>query len=280
MADAAVGDRQVAAPPAERAPAGWVSGVATVGRLLLPFVLLVVVWHVTATLSGLSSYFYPKPTDVWDELISLIRKGILPAYIADSLWRWGLGVALGVAISVGLALVFALSETLNEAFMPLVNFFNAIAELAWLPLFVLWFGYGFETILLSIVYVVLFPVLYNTMLGLRSVPPITIQAVRTLGANRLQVVWEALLPGALPNLVTGVRVGASFAFRALVGAEIIAASSGLGYMIFESRENQLTQRTIVGMIVIGVLWLAIDRLYLRPIEAATVERWGLVHRAG
>lgn len=255
------------------------SGAAAVVRVFLPFALLVLLWHLTATASGLSSYFYPKPVDVWDEFVNLVRKGILPAYVADSLWRWGLGVVVGVVLSVLVALVFALNEKVNDAFMPIVNFFNAIAELAWLPLFVLWFGYEFKTILLSIVYTVFFPVLYNAMLGFRSVPAVTIHAVRTLGANRLQVIREALVPGALPNIVTGMRIGAGYAFRALIGAEIIAAKSGLGYMIFESRENQLTQRTIVGMIVIGLLWLAMDRFYLRPIEVATVERWGLVRRA-
>jgi ABC-type nitrate/sulfonate/bicarbonate transport system permease component len=252
--------------------------LATFIRVTAPFLLIVIVWHLTALASGLSAYFYPRPADVWSDFLNLIDKGILLSYIADSLWRWGLGVALGIGFSILLALIFSLSRTLNDAFLPMVNFFNAIADLAWMPLFVLWFGYDFQTILLSIVYTVFFPVLYNGMLGFSSVPQATIYAVRTLGANRIQVIREVLLPGALPNIVTGIRIGAGYAFRALIGAEMIAASSGLGYMIFESRETQLTQRTIVGMIIIGILWLGIDRLYLRPIEAGTVERWGMLRR--
>jgi len=266
-----------AAAPAARSQdvRPWLS---TLTHQVAPFLLLVAIWQLSAAASGLSTYFYPRPLDVWTEFLNLIHKGILLAYITDSLWRWGLGVLLGVGLSTGFALIFSLSRTLSDAFLPLVNFFNAIADLAWMPLFVLWFGYDFTTILLSIVYTVFFPVLYNGMLGFNSVPAATIYAVRTLGANRLQVIREVLLPGALPNIVTGIRIGAGYAFRALIGAEMIAASSGLGYMIFESRETQLTQRTIVGMIIIGVLWLAIDRLYLRPIETGTIERWGMLRR--
>jgi NitT/TauT family transport system permease protein/taurine transport system permease protein len=96
----------------------------------------------------------------------------------------------------------------------------------------------------------------------------------------LQVLRLVILPAALPNILTGLRVGAGFAFRGLVFAEIIAAKSGIGYLIFEGTESHQTARTIVGMIVMGLLWLAIDQFYLRPIERTTIQRWGLTTEAG
>ncbi len=125
-----------------------------------------------------------------------------------------------------------------------------------------------------------FPVLYNTLLGVRTAPQILVNALRSLGATRLQVLRYAILPSALPGIITGLRVGAGFAFRGLVFAEIVAAKTGIGYLIFEGTQTQQTARTIVGMIVMGLTWLAIDLCYLRPLERATIQRWGLSVDAG
>ncbi|MDA8216256.1 MAG: ABC transporter permease, partial [Dehalococcoidales bacterium] len=247
--------------------------------ILLPFACLLAVWQAAVTTSGLSEYFFPSPATVVSSIMLLIDRGILPAYIVDSMTRFALGVSLGIALAVPTGMAMTLSRRLSEALMPIVNFFHSIVEMAWIPLFVLWFGYGFKTILLSITYVVFFPVLYNTLLGTRSIPKSTINAVLVLGAKPKDLILEVMLPGALPNIATGVRLGAGYAFRALIAAEMIAAQSGLGFMIFEARQNQMTHRTIAGMIVMGLLWLAIERLYLRPIERVTIERWGMVRRA-
>lgn len=249
-----------------------ISGAA---RVLLPFVVLLIVWQIAAELSGFSSFLFPRPADVWQAFVELIETGILISYTGDSVYRWALGVAAGAIIGLSAGLLFAFSRVLQAMFMPTVRFFHAIAELAFLPLLLLWFGFGFWTIIAIIVYVVAFPVLYNVMLGLERVPLVTRHAALTLGATRWQMVRDVLIPGSVPSLVAGFRIGAGYAFRALIAAEILAAGTGLGFMIFESRETQATNRTIVGMIVIGLLWLAIDRLYLRPIEIGSVERWGL-----
>ena len=96
-----------------------------------------------------------------------------------------------------------------------------------------------------------------------------------LGATRSETMKRVILPAALPGIITGLRLGAGFAFRGLVFAEIVAAKSGIGYLIFEGTQSHQTARTIVGMIVMGLLWLTIDQFYLRPIERATIQRWGL-----
>ncbi len=266
--------------PARARPAGRVGhGVALVGKALLPFVVLVGLWQASALALGLSNYLYPRPALVLRTFGVLVQHGVLLSYTETSMWRWFVGVAAGAGLAVPVALVLTFYRPVARMMFPLINFFTAIVELAWIPLFVLWFGYGFKVIVLSIAYVTFFPVLANTMTGITQIPRTSIHAARTLGANRWQMALHVLLPGSLPGTVTGVRTGAGYGFRSLIGAEMIAAQSGLGYMIFESRANQLTQRTIAGMITIGVLWLVIDRLYLRSIEKATVQRWGMQRRA-
>jgi len=249
-------------------------------RAVVGFAVTILVWQLLATASGVEGFFFPRPTDAAAEFVDLVRKGILPAYLFDSLWRWFVGTVVGVVLGVAVLVVMVLSSTVRVALMPVVSFFHSIAGIAWIPLLILWFGFSFLTITITIAYVVFFPVLYNALVGVRAVPPAAVNAVRSLGANRLQVIGHVLLPGAMPNILTGVRIGSSFAFRALIAAEIIAGSSGIGYMIFEGRGTQNTPRVIVGMIVMGVIWLVIDYTVVRPMERITVERWGLVERAG
>ena len=242
--------------------------------------LLLAAWQVSVPLVGLGPYFYPAPTDVIAAFGDLIRKGILPVYLADSVARYLAGLSVGALLGVAGGVLIGLNRRASLALSPLLKFLFAIVEVAWIPIFVVWFGYGPKTILLALVYVVFFPVLYNTLLGVRTAPQILVNAVRSLGATRLSVLRLVILPSALPGIITGLRVGAGFAFRGLVFAEIIAAKTGIGYLIFEGAQSQQTARTIVGMIVMGLLWLAIDQFYLRPIERATIQRWGLTTETG
>ena len=241
--------------------------------------LLLLAWQASAPLVGLGPYFYPAPTDVLASFVDLVRKGILPVYLADSLGRYVTGLGVGATLGIALGVLIGLHRRTALALSPLLKFLFAVVEVAWIPIFVVWFGYGIKTIVLALVYVVLFPVLYNTLLGVRTAPQNLVNAVRSLGASQWQVLRLVIIPAALPGIITGLRVGAGFAFRGLVFAEIIAAKTGIGYLIFEGAQTQQTSRTLVGMIVMGLLWLAIDQFYLRPIERATVQRRGLTVEA-
>jgi NitT/TauT family transport system permease protein/taurine transport system permease protein len=263
--------------PARAARRPWPWARAAKGAIGV--LLLLVAWQVSVPLVGLSSYFYPAPSDVVAAFADLIRKGILPVYLADSVLRYLAGLSAGAALGISLGVLIGLNRRVSLALSPLLRFMFAIVEVAWIPIFVVWFGYGLKTIILALVYVVFFPVLYNTLLGVRTAPQLLVNAVRSLGASRLQVLRLVILPAALPGIITGLRVGAGFAFRGLVFAEIIAAKTGIGYLIFEGTQTQQTARTIVGMIVMGLLWLGMDQFYLRPLERATVQRWGLLVEA-
>lgn len=267
------------ASPETFIPSSRGTGLRRLARLAkgaLGILLFLVAWQISVPLVGLEPYFYPAPTDVWAAFIDLMRKGILPVYVVDSLQRYAFGVAIGVSAGVFFGVLIGLNETASRLMSPFVNFLFAIVEVAWIPIFVIWWGYGYKTILIALTYVVFFPVLYNTLNGVRTVPQTLINAVRALGGSRRQVLTNVVLPAALPSIMTGLRVGAGFAFRGLIFAEIVAAKTGLGYLIFEGAQTQQTARTIVGMIAVGAIWLLIDQLYLKPIERMTIERWGLV----
>jgi NitT/TauT family transport system permease protein/taurine transport system permease protein len=255
-------------------------GAARAFKGALGVAILLAAWQLSVPLVGLGPYFYPAPSDVIAAFGDLIDKGILPSYLADSVGRYLAGLSAGAVLGIAAGVLIGMHRRASMILSPLLKFLFAIVEVAWVPIFVVWFGYGVKTIILTLIYVVFFPVLYNTLLGVRTAPQILVNAVRSLGASRLQVLRLVILPAALPNIITGLRVGAGFAFRGLVFAEIVAAKSGIGYLIFEGTESHQTARTIVGMIVMGLLWLAIDQFYLRPIERATIQRWGLTTEAG
>lgn len=274
MSAAALSSAGRSAPPARRraiSPRLWKGALGLLG--------VVALWQASIPLVGVPEYFYPSPAGVARAAWRLVETGILPSYIGDSLVRYAAGVALGVTLGVGLGVLIGISARASRLLSPIISFFFAIVEVAWIPLFVLWWGYGFKVILIALTYIVFFPVLYNTILGVRTVPQVLINAALSLGATRWQLIQEVTLPAALPSIFTGLRLGAGFAFRGLIFSEMIAAKSGVGYLIFEGASNQQTDRTIVGMIVMGLLWLFIERVYIRPLEALTVDRWGLATRA-
>ncbi len=133
-------------------------------------------------------------------------------------------------------------------------FFQAIGDIAWLPILLIWFGFGLTTMTFVIVYTVLFPVVLNTVLGVESVPRDLGRAARSLGASPARVLWEVTLPGALPNIITGLRNGLGYGWRALIAVEIIVGTSGIGFMMFDARRADSTTEILLGMIILGLLW--------------------------
>jgi NitT/TauT family transport system permease protein/taurine transport system permease protein len=172
-----------------------------------------------------------------------------------------------------------LNPIVSDFLSPLFRFFSVLAGIAWIPIATLWFGYGFGAITFVIFNAVFFVVTYNTLLGVASIPMPLRNAAASLGANGWTLLTQVILPGALPNIVTGIRTGLGFAWRGLIAAEMIATNVGLGYMLFLARDFYKTEVIVLGMIIIGLIWLAIDRLILAPVERATIERWGMVRRA-
>ncbi len=240
-----------------------------------PFVLLVLVWAAVVRLSDVPLRVFPAPADVVGALLQQARSGALAGHIWQSLRRVLVGTTLAVASSIPLGIAISTNRHVAALFTPILRFFSVLAGIAWIPLATLWFGYGFGAITFIIFNAVFFIVLYNTILGVTSIPQVLRDAARSLGANRWQVLAEVLLPGALPNIVTGIRTGMGFAWRGLIAAEIIATNAGLGYMLFLARDFYRTEVIVLGMILIGAIWVLLDRLILAPIERRTIERWGL-----
>ncbi|HTR87949.1 MAG TPA: ABC transporter permease [Reyranella sp.] len=243
---------------------------------ILAFVVALAVWQALSMAHIWPEVLFPSPLQVIATFRDDLASGVLLVNLGVSLKSLMLGFVVGCAFAVPLGYLMGLNSTSRDFFDPLVNLLQAIPGLAWIPFAILWFGLGQGAVTFIIVMSVFFPVLHNLLTGIRMVQPVLVEAVRTLGANRADVIRHVIFPATLPNLMTGIRLGIAFGFRALVGGEMIASTDGLGYAIFNAQQYFQSARIVVGMLTIGIVWLAMDRLILRPIEQRTTMRWGLV----
>jgi taurine transport system permease protein len=246
---------------------------------LAPFAVLLALWAVLVPYLNVNPRLFPQLGAVVEAGIESVQDGTLPAHIGASLLRVLVGTILALIMAIPLGIAMGVSQAVSTFLTPLFRFFSVLAGIAWIPIATLWFGYGFGAITFVIFNAVFFIVTYNTLLGVSTIPMPVRHAAASLGAGRVAMLTEVLLPGALPNIVTGIRTGLGFAWRGLIAAEMIATNVGLGYMLFVARDFYRTEVIVLGMIVIGVLWLLLDRLVLAPLERATIERWGMVQRA-
>lgn len=276
--------RQVSRPPARpvrgRRRAGLGGRARSAAWFLGPFVVLLVVWVVVVALTDTPMRVFPQVGDVFAALGDMWSSGELFQHLGASLRRVAIGgvLAIGTALPFGIAL--GSSRVLSAFFTPLLRFSVALAGIAWIPIATLWLGYGDGAVIFIVWNAMFFALTYNAMLGVRRIPIQLLRAARSLGTSRLRMFWEILLPGALPSIVTGLRVGLGYGWRGLVAAEIIASSAGLGYKLFLAQKYFETDVIIASMVIIGVLWLIMDRLLLAPLERRTVERWGMTGEAG
>jgi NitT/TauT family transport system permease protein/taurine transport system permease protein len=247
-------------------------------RSVLPFALLIAVWWVVKLIFGLNSTILPSPAEAATSSLPLLQRGILPDYVSSSLSRIAVAGVLGIAGGVPLGLLLGSNRWVSIAFAPMLNFFQALSGIAWLPLMLVWFGFGERTIQAVILYTVIFPVAFNTMIGVRTVPMHFANGLRVLGAGRLRLLRDVWIPGALPSILLGIRLGVAYGWRALIAGEMVVGAGGIGFLLFQARQFHQTARILDGMILLGLLWLMIDLGFLRPLERYTVERWGMVQR--
>ncbi len=243
----------------------------------VPLAIVLGLWILLPHVDHVPAYKLPHLTQVILTLWHLTRNGTIFRALGDSLSRLAIAFVVGALTGVALGLAVTLSRLTKELVMPVIAFFNAIAGIAWIPIAIVWFGFGTGPVLFVIANNVFFIVLYNTLLGADSIPTVMYDAVRVLGGDRRRtLVREVLVPGAMVGVLGGVRTGLAFAWRALIAVELIAASNGLGYLSIQASRVFDGATVVAVILVIGVVWLAMDRLLLTPIETRTVRRWGMV----
>lgn len=228
------------------------------------------VWTLAA-LSGLTQpQFLPTPLAVADRFVELTQEPFvgftLQQHLLSSMGRFGMGFGLAVAIGIPLGLLMGWFRQLDAVVTPLFDALRFVAPIAWVPFAALWFGTGIGGPVLIIFSGAFPPCVINAYRGAKYVEIRYIEAARTLGAGNLRIITEILLPASVPSIVAGLRVSAGLGWQSLVGAELIVASSGIGYLMVKGQSNISTATVMSGMIAIGIVGVVID-VALRALEA-------------
>jgi NitT/TauT family transport system permease protein len=204
-----------------------------------------------------------------------IQNGTVLIGIAGSMWRLFRGYTAALVIGLMLGLVLARVRPIKETLGLLVMGLQALPSICWLPLALLWFGLNERAILFVVVMGAVFSIAQSTEDGIRNTPPVYLKAARNLGARGLRIYSAVVLPAAFPNIVTGMKLGWSFAWRSLMAGELLYALPGLGHLLTMGRELNDMSQVLAVIVVIIALGLATDRLVFGTMERRLRERWGL-----
>ena len=253
------------------------SGAEAINNILVVCVILYV-WNFVSGVIDNPARYLPAPDVVIFSSFDLFHKGLLPVYFGETMARLVTGSFIGLALGIPFGLALGLNKTVSDIFYPILNFFQSVSGIAIFPIIVIWWGNSEKTVLAIILYTAFFPVAFSVLSGVRTVPMRYVQAAQTLGASHWQIVKDVLIPGAMPHIATGSRLSIGFGWRAVIAGEMLAGRQGMGWMIFTGQDADRTHEVILGMVVIGLTWIVLDRYLLRPFEADTIERWGLVQR--
>ena len=252
---------------------------AIVGTIV-SFGLAAAAWEVFARSGMLPSAITPSVLEIGRAVGTMILDGTMFVHIGFTLFRILVGLGIAIVIAVPIGMLMGRYGPIERFVLPLVSVLSPIPSLAWVPLFILWFGLGNTASIALVLYAAIFPLILNTWTGVRSVNRIWIRAATAMGAEERRVFSKVVLPGSLPFVIAGFRQAFARSWIAVVGGEMIAATKwGLGWVIFDSKEFLNTDVMLGTLVVIGVLGLGFERLVFQALETRTVARWGMVKTA-
>jgi sulfonate transport system permease protein len=235
---------------------------------LVPFGLIVV-WQILAQAGIITTRILPAPTQIVDAAIRLLQSGELVRNVGISLWRATIGFLIGGGIGLGLGVlngVYVPAERLLDSSLQMIR---NIPHLAMIPLVILWFGIGDQARIFLVTLGVFFPIYINTFHGIRSIDPNLIEMGRVYELSRRKLFWQIILPGALPNVLVGLRYALGLMWLTLIVAETIAANSGIGYMAMNAREFMQTDVVVLSILLYALLGKLAD------VAVRILERWWL-----
>lgn len=224
-------------------------------------VIILVIWTIGSILNWWNSYILPSPKEVLISAAELIKSGALIKHIAISTLRVIEGFFITICLAIPLGILFGVNKRIYDYFKNLLGFLRHTPPLSLVPLLILWFGIGEKSKIIIIVLASFFPVLLNTISGVESCSKKLIEVGETFNLSKMNIFKKIIIPWALPNILVGMRLGIGYSWRAIIGAEMVAASSGLGYLILDGQQLSRSQVVIVGILSIGILGAVCDWIF-------------------
>ena len=240
---------------------------------VVPVAIFLAIWEIVARLNLVpGQFFFPPFSVVMQQFYYLSANGILGENFLSSLIRVLIGFCAGSIAGILVGVMMGWKDFMNRALNPIISLIYPIPALGWLPLLMLWLGIG-EALPIAIIFICsFFPVLYNTVTGIRSVDKDYVQAARTLGASDAKILATVVMPLALPNIFTGLRLEAGMAWRVIIAAEMVAIPTGIGALLMRAESLIRIDIIIVCLIVLSVMCLSFERFFAY-MEARITAKW-------
>jgi len=239
---------------------------------LIPVIIFVVIWESIARLGIVPEYLFPPFSDVMREFCRLMAEGVLLDNLLSSLYRVLAGFMLGSMAGIAMGITMGCKEIINRSFHPIFSLLYPIPVLGWAPLLMIWVGIS-EVLPIALIFLCsFFPVLYNTVTGIKSVDRELIRSARTLGASDVMILRTILLPLALPNIFTGLRLEAGMAWRVVIAAEMVAIPTGIGALLIRSESLLRVDVIMVCLMVLSVMCLSFERFF-QYMETKITSEW-------
>jgi NitT/TauT family transport system permease protein len=249
--------------PEERLTGPW---------FLLPIAIFLIFWEIAARMWVVNPSLFPPFSTVMREFFVLLGNGILLENLGRSLIRVLVGFLAGSLAGLVMGVLLGMNKLLYKSLHPIFSLLYPVPVLGWIPVFMLWFGIG-EMLPIALLFLCsFFPILYNTETGIRSVNRDFIHAARTLGASDRKILTTVLLPLALPNIFTGLRLESGMAWRTTMAAEMIAIPTGIGALLMKAESLIRLDIVIVCLIVLSVMGFSFERFFLY-LEKKTTGKW-------
>jgi NitT/TauT family transport system permease protein len=250
------------------------------GRAAVTILVAALLYEVVARSGYFPKALLPTLPTVAQALVTTMLDGTMLHHAGSTLYRVLLGFSLAIVVGIPLGILMARFRPVENFVLPLASALMPIPSLAWVPVFILWFGLGNTVSILVVFYAATFPMLLNTWSGVRSVNPLWLRAAGAMGADENALFWKVIIPGASPFIITGLRQAFLRAWIAVVGAEALAASDwGLGWVIFDAKEFLNADVMLAALVVIGTIGFVFERVVFGGLERSTVQRWGMVRAA-
>jgi NitT/TauT family transport system permease protein len=238
-----------------------------------PVIFLLIIWEITARTGILPGRgFIPPFSKVLKTFKSLLESGVLESNFFSTLIRVAIGFLLGGICGIAAGILMGAFSCLDKAFKPLLTLIMPIPALGWLPILIILFGISNLVPILVIFICSFFPVLYNTSRGIRDVPRIYINAARTMGANEFEILFKVIIPMALPNIFTGLRLEAGMAWRTVIAAEMVAIPTGIGALLMKAESLVRLDIIIVCLILLSVMSLLFETFFIY-LEKKLTSQW-------
>lgn len=246
-----------------------------------PVLVVALAWQLFAVSDIVPRVLTPTIQDIVMAMVRLDKQGILWVHVGSTLARMLGGFLIAAVVGSALGMSMAYWKWSERFFAPILSLLMPVPSLAWVPLFILWFGLGNLPTVLLVAFVSAMPIASNVWMGVRSANPVWLRAATSMNARGLFLFWKVISPAAMPSVLSGLRIGIAQAWRAVVAGEFVANTQvGLGWLIFNSIAFLQSDIMFAGIFIIGLIGFLMERVVIQRIERYTVVKWGMVQETG